>query len=57
MRTRTLVLRREALADLTANDLADVVGGAQTSDCPDYTYPCGLTGQIVCGASRFPLCA
>lgn len=47
---RSLVLRRERLAQLTAADLSVVAGGAPpTWDCPDMTYYCLLTGQLVCG--------
>jgi hypothetical protein len=49
---RSLVLRRERLAALTAADLSAVAGAAEqrpTWDCPDNTYYCLLTGQLLCG--------
>lgn len=57
MRTRRLVLRSEALTDLSANDLAEVVGAASrdTCDCPDYTYYCIVT-KVVCKSLATPLC-
>ena len=47
MAHRTLVLRRERLEELTPGDLAGVVAGARTTDCPDYTYYC-ITGPAMC---------
>ena len=48
--TRSLALRKERLAPLAATDLAAVAGAAPpTWDCPDMTYYCLLTGQLVCG--------
>lgn len=47
---RSLALRRESLAPLAAGDLSAVAGAAPpTWDCPDMTYYCLLTGQLVCG--------
>jgi hypothetical protein len=48
---RTLVLRREALDELTTGELAEVAAGARTSDCPDYTYYC-ITGPAICRETR-----
>ena len=56
---RTLVLRRENLSDLTANDLAGVVGGNQpqpSSDCPDNTYYC-ITGPAICKIESRVICS
>lgn len=50
MTTRTLVLRRERLAELDATDLAAVAGGRPrqpSEDCPDWTHPC-ITGPQWC---------
>ena len=45
---RTLVLRRRQLAELTTEDLLDVVAAAApTKDCPDHTYYC-VTGTAIC---------
>jgi hypothetical protein len=54
MKKRTLVLRRELLAELTDADLGLVAGGQQqqpTTDCPDNTYYC-LTGSGLCKGTR-----
>jgi len=55
MNARTLVLRREQLVELAANDLVEVAGGASqpgaTCACPDYTYYC-ITGPAICANSR-----
>ena len=59
MKNRTLTLRRENLSDLTASDLAGVVGGQQpqpTTDCPDYTYYC-LTGPAICDIESRVICS
>jgi hypothetical protein len=56
--TRTLTLRREALTDLTTDELAGVVAGQDpnnTKTCPDWTYPC-ITGYALCGESKLPVC-
>lgn len=45
---RTLTLRGEHLAELSTAELTDVVGGAATKSCPDYTYYC-ITGYAICG--------
>lgn len=59
MNRRSLVLRREQLADLSPSDLGVVAGGATqpggTCDCPDYTYYC-ITGWAMCRDSRL-LCS
>jgi hypothetical protein len=49
MTKRTLILRRECLAVLTAEELGEVAGGQQqTYGCPpDYTYYC-ITGPRIC---------
>lgn len=49
--TRKLTLRREALTDLTTDELGAVFGGQDpntTKSCPDYTYYC-ITGYALCG--------
>ena len=55
MAKRTLVLRKEQLAELTDPELAGVAGGAKTNDCPDYTYYC-ITGPRICDLSRLTTC-
>ena len=55
MTDRRLVLRTERLAELTMTELAVVVGGAQTTNSPDYTYYC-LTGPAICDLTRI-VCA
>jgi hypothetical protein len=48
---RTLVLRREQLAELGESDLGAVAGAASqpgnTCNCPDASYIC-LTGGAIC---------
>lgn len=49
---RALVLRREHLSGLADAELGAVAGaqaGPETSNCPDYTYYCILTGVLYCG--------
>ncbi|HWL36123.1 MAG TPA: hypothetical protein VNQ77_08000 [Frankiaceae bacterium] len=58
MTSRKLTLRREQLAELTTDDLSDVVAGATTAntkECPDYTYYC-ITGYAMCRSTRL-VCA
>lgn len=58
MNKRTLVLRRELLAELTDADLGVVAGGQPvppSSDCPDNTYYC-ITGPGMCRNTRI-ICA
>lgn len=50
MNDRTLVLRRERLAELAEADLGHVAGGRPiypSHDCPDNTYYC-ITGAARC---------
>jgi hypothetical protein len=51
---RTLVLRREHLAELSPSDLAGVAGGASgqaSCQCPSYSWYC-ITGGAMCGETR-----
>lgn len=50
--TRRLALRTERLAELAAEELRGLGGGAadqsgDTCKCPDYTYFC-ITGYAIC---------
>ena len=51
MTNRKLTLRRERLVELTTAELGEVVGGAPTKTCPDYTYYC-ITGPAICTPTR-----
>lgn len=56
---RKLELHKETLRDLTEVDLAEAVGGAQTTSCPDVTTLFTLNTQTpVCpsGATWFTGC-
>jgi hypothetical protein len=46
-----LVLRADRLTELTTDELTGVVAGAQTTNCPDFTYYC-LTGPAICGGTH-----
>ena len=49
--TRKLVLRRDRLTELSTAELAEVAGGAQTKECPDWTYYCA-TRPGLCDGTR-----
>ena len=55
MNRRSLVLRREQLAELETADLVVIGGGASqpgnTCACPSYSWMC-ITGGAICGDSR-----
>ena len=55
---RKLELHRETLRDLTEVDLAEAVGGAQTTSCPKVTTLLTMTQTMACpsGATWFQSC-
>lgn len=58
MAERKLELNKETLRGLTDADLADAVGGAQTTSCPDVTTLLTMTQTPLCpsGATWFAPC-
>lgn len=58
MAERKLELHKETLRGLTDTDLADAVGGASTTSCPDVTTLLTMTQTPMCpsGATWFAPC-
>lgn len=55
---KKLELHKETLRSLSDADLADAVGGAQTTSCPDVTTLLTMTQTPMCpsGATWFAPC-